>query len=74
MLVPLSWGWARTKTTIGLVWLPVRGKTTELVRQRDALAARVLFTQTSMILSYIAEYPPHLLLLIYGRIGEDWTF
>jgi hypothetical protein len=44
--------------------LPVRAKTTELVRQRDALAAGVLFTQMSMILSYAAEYPPHLLLLI----------
>ncbi|KAH8879946.1 hypothetical protein GQ53DRAFT_20584 [Thozetella sp. PMI_491] len=51
-LVPRSWGWTRTKTTVAMAWLPVRRKALELVRQRDALTARVLFTQMSMLTSY----------------------
>jgi hypothetical protein len=49
--VPRSWGLTRTKTSVAMAWLPVRTKALELVRQRDALTARVLFTQTSMISS-----------------------
>lgn len=57
-LVPRSWGWTRTRTTVAMAWLPVRAKALELVRQRDALTARVLFTQTSMISSYVARPQP----------------
>lgn len=47
-LVPTSW---RFTTSVALAWLPVRSKALELVRQRDALTARVSFTQMSMISS-----------------------
>ncbi len=50
-LVPRSWGLTRGKTTVAMAWLPVRTKALELVRQRDALTARVLFTQMSMLTS-----------------------
>lgn len=47
-LVPTNWG---LTTAVALAWLPVRSKALELVRQRDALTARVSFTQMSMISS-----------------------
>ncbi|KAI0156674.1 hypothetical protein GGR52DRAFT_195687 [Hypoxylon sp. FL1284] len=47
-LVPRRWGFT---TAVAMAWLPVRTKALELVRQRDALTARVSFTQTSMISS-----------------------
>ncbi|KZL72558.1 hypothetical protein CT0861_09376 [Colletotrichum tofieldiae] len=47
-LVPKSWNFT---TTVAMAWLPVRSKTLELVRQREALTARVQFTQMSMISS-----------------------
>lgn len=50
-LVPKGWGWSWNRTTIAMAWMPVRKKALELVRQRDALTARVLFTQMSMISS-----------------------
>ena len=39
------------RTSAAMSWLPVRGKALELVRQRDALGARVLFAQMSMMSS-----------------------
>ncbi|KXJ88924.1 hypothetical protein Micbo1qcDRAFT_207059 [Microdochium bolleyi] len=51
-LVPTSWG---LTTAVALAWLPVRSKALELVRQRDALTARVSFTQMSMISSRIGD-------------------
>ena len=47
-LVPRSW---KFTTSVAMAWLPVRAKALELVRQRDALTARVQFTQMSMISS-----------------------
>jgi hypothetical protein len=47
-VVPRSWGFT---TSVAVAWLPVRTKALELVRQRDALTARVQFTQMSMISS-----------------------
>jgi hypothetical protein len=47
-LVPRSWTFS---TSVAVAWLPVRTKALELVRQRDALTARVQFTQMSMISS-----------------------
>lgn len=47
-LVPRSWGFT---TAVAVAWLPVRTKALGLVRQRDALTARVSFTQMSMISS-----------------------
>jgi hypothetical protein len=41
--------WPTTATAVS--WIPVRTKALELVRQRDALGSRVLFTQLSMISS-----------------------
>jgi hypothetical protein len=41
----------RSRTTVAMAWLRVRTKALELVRQRDALTARLLFTQMSMISS-----------------------
>lgn len=49
-LVPRSWGFT---TEVAIAWLPVRTKALELVRQRDALTARVQFTQMSMISSWV---------------------
>ncbi|EON99135.1 hypothetical protein UCRPA7_5374 [Phaeoacremonium minimum UCRPA7] len=49
-LVPRSWTWW-SRTSVAMSWLPVRAKALELVRQRDALTARVLFTQMSLISS-----------------------
>jgi hypothetical protein len=49
--VPRRWGWSWTKTSVAIAWLSVRTKALDLVRQRDALTARVLFTQMSMIAS-----------------------
>ncbi|OLN82711.1 hypothetical protein CCHL11_08751 [Colletotrichum chlorophyti] len=46
--VPKSWSFT---TNVAMAWLPVRTKTLELVRQREALTARVQFTQMSMISS-----------------------
>ncbi|GKT54231.1 hypothetical protein ColTof3_01570 [Colletotrichum tofieldiae] len=51
-LVPKSWNFT---TTVAMAWLPVRSKTLELVRQREALTARVQFTQMSMISSRIRD-------------------
>ncbi|KAI1093295.1 hypothetical protein F5B19DRAFT_158557 [Rostrohypoxylon terebratum] len=51
-LVPSSWGFT---TTIAMAWLPVRTQALDLVRQRDALTARVSFTQMSLISSTIRE-------------------
>lgn len=48
--------WWRVTTGVAVAWLPVRAKALELVRQRDALTARVLFTQMSMVSSYV-PYP-----------------
>ncbi|OTB02244.1 hypothetical protein M426DRAFT_322825 [Hypoxylon sp. CI-4A] len=47
-LVPMGWGFT---TAVAMAWLPVRARAMELVRQRDALTARVSFTQMSMISS-----------------------
>ncbi|KAF4980397.1 hypothetical protein FZEAL_3576 [Fusarium zealandicum] len=52
-LVPRSWRGART--TVAMAWLPVRTKALELVRQREALTARVQFMQTSMISSRLRD-------------------
>lgn len=49
-LVPKSWSFT---TSVAMAWLPVRAKALELVRQRDALTARVSFTQMSMISSWV---------------------
>ncbi|KAI2609159.1 hypothetical protein GGR54DRAFT_386488 [Hypoxylon sp. NC1633] len=46
--VPKSWGFT---TGVAMAWMPVRTKALELVRQRDALTARVSFTQMSMMSS-----------------------
>ncbi|OHE92142.1 hypothetical protein CORC01_12545 [Colletotrichum orchidophilum] len=51
-LVPKSWSFT---TNVAMAWLPVRTKTLELVRQREALTARVQFTQMSMISSRIRD-------------------
>ncbi|KAI1105634.1 hypothetical protein F4804DRAFT_331055 [Jackrogersella minutella] len=51
-LVPRSWGFT---TAVAMAWLPVRKEALDLVRQRDALTARVSFTQMSMISSTIRE-------------------
>lgn len=48
--VPRGFSW-KTKTSVAMAWLPVRTRALELVRERDALTQRVLFTQTSMISS-----------------------
>lgn len=49
-LVPQGWGFT---TDVAMAWLPVRTRALELVRQRDALTARVQFTQMSMISSWV---------------------
>ncbi|KAF0328400.1 hypothetical protein GQ607_004196 [Colletotrichum asianum] len=51
-LVPRSWTFT---TNVAMAWLPVRSKTLELVRQREALTGRVQFTQMSMISSRIRD-------------------
>ncbi|KXH69177.1 hypothetical protein CSAL01_06003 [Colletotrichum salicis] len=51
-LVPKSWSFT---TNVAMAWLPVRTKTLELVRQREALTSRVQFTQMSMISSRIRD-------------------
>ncbi|EJT81186.1 hypothetical protein GGTG_01170 [Gaeumannomyces tritici R3-111a-1] len=53
--VPKRWTWNWTKISVATAWLSVRTKALELVRQRDALTARVLFTQMSMVASRIRE-------------------
>jgi hypothetical protein len=49
--VPSGWDVMGTKTSVAVAWLRVRTQALDLVRQRDALTTRVLFTQTSMISS-----------------------
>lgn len=49
--VPRGWDVVGTKTSVAVAWLRVRTQALDLVRQRDALTTRVLFTQTSMISS-----------------------
>lgn len=49
--VPRGWDVMGTKTSVAVAWLRVRTQALDLVRQRDALTTRVLFTQTSMISS-----------------------
>ncbi|KAM0526728.1 hypothetical protein D7B24_001815 [Verticillium nonalfalfae] len=51
-LIPRRWAFT---TTVAMAWLPVRTKALALVRQRDALTARVQFTQMSMISSRIRD-------------------
>ncbi|KAI0435886.1 hypothetical protein F4803DRAFT_567301 [Xylaria telfairii] len=47
-VIPQNW---RFTTAVAVAWLPIRTQTLELVRQREALTARVSFTQISMIAS-----------------------
>ncbi|KAI1393195.1 uncharacterized protein F4822DRAFT_3139 [Hypoxylon trugodes] len=47
-IVPKSWGFTMA---VAAAWLPVRSKALDLCRQRDALTARISFTQLSMISS-----------------------
>ncbi|KAI1338199.1 hypothetical protein F5Y15DRAFT_417250 [Xylariaceae sp. FL0016] len=51
-IVPQNW---RFTTAVAVAWLPLRAKALELVRQRDALGARVSFTQMSIISSKIRD-------------------
>ncbi|KAF7953479.1 uncharacterized protein EAE97_000878 [Botrytis byssoidea] len=51
-LVPRSMAF---RTSVAMSWLPVRRKALELVRQRDALGARVLFAQMSMMSSRVRD-------------------
>ncbi|TEA19982.1 hypothetical protein C8034_v004261 [Colletotrichum sidae] len=50
-LVAPSWSFI----AVALAWLPVRNETMELVRQREALTARVQFTQMSMTSTRIRD-------------------
>ncbi|KAI1755328.1 hypothetical protein F4782DRAFT_527383 [Xylaria castorea] len=45
----------RFTTPVAVAWLPIRAQTLELVRQREALTARVSFAQISMIASRIRD-------------------
>ncbi|KAI0476646.1 hypothetical protein F4859DRAFT_56344 [Xylaria cf. heliscus] len=51
-IIPQNW---RFTTAIAVAWLPIRAQALELVRQREALTARVSFTQISMIASRIRD-------------------
>ncbi|KAI0456202.1 hypothetical protein F5B21DRAFT_502674 [Xylaria acuta] len=51
-VIPQNW---RFTTAVAVAWLPIRAQTLELVRQREALTARVSFTQISMIASRIRD-------------------
>ncbi|KAM0256059.1 hypothetical protein ACHAQJ_005258 [Trichoderma viride] len=48
-------GWAGGRPSVAVSWLGVRTKALELVRQREALTARVQFLQMSMISSRIGD-------------------
>lgn len=52
-LVPSSW--QRGTPSVGMAWMSVRTKALELVRQREALTARVQFLQMSMISSRLSD-------------------
>jgi N-acetylglucosaminylphosphatidylinositol deacetylase len=52
-LVPSSW--QRGTPSVGMAWMSVRTKALELVRQREALTARVQFLQMSMLSSRLGE-------------------
>lgn len=52
-LVPRSW--QRGTPSVGMAWMAVRTKALELVRQREALTARVQFLQMSMISSRLSD-------------------
>ncbi|KAK4090662.1 hypothetical protein VFPBJ_07121 [Purpureocillium lilacinum] len=43
------------RPSVGMAWLPVRTKALELVRQREALTARVQFLQMSMMSSRLRD-------------------
>ncbi|TAQ84124.1 hypothetical protein B7494_g7548 [Chlorociboria aeruginascens] len=45
-LIPRGWS---ARSRVAVAWVPVRGKALELVRQREALGARVLFAQMGML-------------------------
>ncbi|KAI0399896.1 hypothetical protein F4802DRAFT_530298 [Xylaria palmicola] len=51
-VIPQNW---RFTTAVAMAWLPIRAQALELVRQREALTARVSFTQISMIASRIRD-------------------
>ncbi|EFY92360.1 hypothetical protein MAC_01631 [Metarhizium acridum CQMa 102] len=51
-LVP---SWQRSTPSVGMAWMSVRSKALELVRQREALTARVQFLQMSMISSRLSD-------------------
>ncbi|KAK8922278.1 hypothetical protein H634G_00417 [Metarhizium anisopliae BRIP 53293] len=51
-LVP---SWQRSTPSVGMAWMSVRTKALELVRQREALTARVQFLQMSMISSRLSD-------------------
>lgn len=61
--VPRSWQGG--KSSVAVSWLGVRTKALELVRQREALTARVQFLQMSMISSRLRD------LESYVRVRED---
>lgn len=48
-------GWSGGKPSVAVSWMAVRTKAMELVRQREALTARVQFLQMSMISARIDD-------------------
>ncbi|ATY62427.1 hypothetical protein A9K55_006975 [Cordyceps militaris] len=60
-LVP--WTWHGSRPSIAVAWLGVRTKALELVRQREALTARVQFLQLGMIASRLHA--------LEGRVAAD---
>lgn len=56
-LIPRSWQGG--KTSVAVTWLGVRTKALELVRQREALTARVQFLQMSMVSSRLRDLESH---------------
>ncbi|EHK46550.1 uncharacterized protein TrAtP1_005488 [Trichoderma atroviride] len=48
-LLPRRWAAGRARPSVAVSWLGVRTKALELVRQREALTARVQFLQVSMV-------------------------
>ncbi|KAM0477066.1 hypothetical protein ACHAPX_006025 [Trichoderma viride] len=48
-LLPRRWAGTATRPSVAVSWLGVRTKALELVRQREALTARVQFLQVSMM-------------------------
>lgn len=72
-LLPRRWAAGTTRPSVAVSWLGVRTKALELVRQREALTARVQFLQVSMMAARMGDLEARMKALerTFVRVDDD---